>query len=69
MVRPKNNKLTVRLSNSNLKILNQIKHSGAFDTDSQTIRFCIEFTNAILCHIPETLAESFIALNDSHEDD
>uniref|UniRef100_A0A6M3LXR2 Uncharacterized protein n=1 Tax=viral metagenome TaxID=1070528 RepID=A0A6M3LXR2_9ZZZZ len=60
MARPKIDKITIRLSGSNIKILNSIRESGAFENDSQTVRFCIEFTNTILQNIPETIGESFV---------
>ena len=56
----KTNRLTLRLSNNDLVNLNSIKNTGAFDNESDTLRFCITFTNIILNMIPAAVVESFI---------
>lgn len=65
MTRPKSefsktNRISIRISNNDLSNLYSIKDSGDFKDDSNTIRFCITFSNIILNMIPAAVAEAYI---------
>lgn len=65
MARPKGefsktNRISIRVSNNDLKSLYSVKDSGDFDDDSESIRFCITFTSIVLNMLPAAIAETFI---------
>lgn len=70
MARPKGefsktNRITIRVSENDLKSLYSVKKSGDFNDDSESIRFCITFTSIVLNMIPAAIAETFIETAES----
>jgi hypothetical protein len=71
MARPKNdfsksNRISLRISDNDLKNLYTVRTAGDFKDDSESIRFCISFTNIVLNMLPAAIVESFIELSESH---
>ena len=60
MARKKSERVTIRFSSNDVKILNAIQKSGDFEDKSTTIRFCINLSSAILKSIPASIGESFL---------
>jgi len=60
MARKKSERVTIRFSSSDAKVLNAIQSSGDFEDRSTAIRFCINLTSAILKTIPASIGESFL---------
>lgn len=65
MARPKGefsktNRISIRVSENDLKSLYSVKKSGDFIDDSESIRFCITFTSIVLNMLPAAIAETFI---------
>lgn len=65
MARPKSefsktNRLSMRVGDNDLKNLYTVRTAGDFKDDSETIRFCISFTNIVLNMLPAAIVESFI---------
>lgn len=52
-------RITVRLSEADLKGLNKIQASGDFGEMSAAVRFCIHFTISLMKVIPAALVASF----------
>uniref|UniRef100_A0A6M3LZN0 Uncharacterized protein n=1 Tax=viral metagenome TaxID=1070528 RepID=A0A6M3LZN0_9ZZZZ len=67
MAQKRNNqeRIALRMTEKEIRILNNIQASGELQDRSATIRFCINFTKTILSIIPAALAESLI---DTSED-
>jgi hypothetical protein len=61
-------RVTLRLSNRDSRIISQIQKSGEFEDTSATIRWCISFTNTLLKIIPESIALSFLEAEEEVEE-
>ncbi len=71
MARPKSdfsktNRISLRISDNDLKNLYTVRKAGDFKDDSESIRFCISFTNIVLNMLPAAIVESFIELSESN---
>lgn len=53
-------KLSVRVSNRELRTLEKMQQSSGLPDVSSTVRFCIGFTQIVLSIIPEAVGEAFI---------
>ncbi|MDP2754424.1 MAG: hypothetical protein Q8P40_08550 [Nitrospirota bacterium] len=60
MSRSGNERMTVRLSASDLRGLGKIKASGDFEDMSAAVRWCIHFSVALLRAIPAAITNSFV---------
>ena len=60
MSNKKSERITLRLSSKEIKVVSQIQNSGDFEDVSTTIRFCVNFTNTLLKIIPASIGESFL---------
>jgi len=62
MAQKRNNqeRIALRMTEKEIRILDNIQASGELQDRSATIRFCINFTKTILSIIPAALAESLI---------
>ena len=60
MARKKSERVTIRFSPKDVKVLDAIQMSGGFEDTSTAIRFCINLTSAILKTIPASIGESFV---------
>ena len=69
MSNKKSERITLRLSSKEIKVVNQIRNSGDFEDVSTTIRWCINFTNTILKKIPEMIGESFLETEPQEEEE
>ena len=67
MARKKSERVTIRFSSNDVKILNAIQKSGDFEDKSTTIRFCINLSSAILKSIPASIGESFLETEEAAE--
>lgn len=56
----------IRFSERDLKNIKDIQQCGSFDSTSSTIRFCVAFTKTILSIIPESIAQSYIELEEKN---
>ncbi len=56
----KTNRISLRISDNDLKNLYTVRKAGDFKDDSEAIRFCISFTNIVLNMLPAAIVESFI---------
>ena len=57
----------IRFSERDLKNIRDIQKCGSFDSTSSTIRFCVAFTKTMLSIIPESVAQSYIELEEKNE--
>lgn len=69
MARPKSdfskkNRISLRVNDNDLNNLYSVKKAGDFKDDSETIRFCITFSNIVLNMLPAAIVESFIELSE-----
>ena len=69
MAQKKSERVTLRLSSRQSKVVSQIQQSGDFEDASATIRWCISFTNTLLKRIPVSIGESFLEMEDEVEED
>jgi hypothetical protein len=53
-------RITVRLSDADLKNLSKIQASGDFEDISATVRWCIHFSGFLLKSIPAAVINSFV---------
>lgn len=69
MAQKKNERVTLRLSGRETKIVGQLQKSGEFEDISATIRWCISFTNTLLKRIPASIGESFLEMEEEPEEE
>lgn len=58
----KTNRMSLRVSDNDLNNLYTVRKAGDFKDDSESIRFCISFTNIVLNMLPAAIVESFLEL-------
>lgn len=58
-------RITVRLSESDLKGLYKVQSSGDFSEMSEAVRWCIHFSIAIMKLIPVAVVNSFVGIEDT----
>lgn len=68
MSNKKSERITLRLSSKEIKVVNRIQNSGDFEDVSTTIRFCINFTNTLLKILPASIGESFLETEPPEEE-
>ena len=70
MAQKRNNqeRIALRMTEKEIRILDNIQASGELSDRSATIRFCINFTKTILSIIPAALAESLIDTSEEIDD-
>ena len=69
MAKKKSERVTLRLSNRDIRIVTQIQNSGEFEDISTTIRWCISFTNTLLKRIPASIGESFLEMEEDEAEE
>ena len=67
MAKKKSDRVTLRLSAWDTKVVAKLQKSGGFEDVSTTVRWCISFTNTLLKKIPETIGESFLVMDEDGE--
>lgn len=60
MSRSGKERITVRLSNSDIKGLSKIQASGDFEDMSASVRWCLHFTLTMMRMIPAAIMNSFV---------
>lgn len=69
MGQKRSERVTLRLSSRDLKVISQLRKSGEFEDISTTIRWCISFTNTLLKRIPASIGESFLEMEEEPEEE
>ena len=64
----KSERVTLRLSSRESKVIGTIQKSGDFEDVSTTIRFCVNFTNTLLKILPESIGLSFLETEEEEEE-
>lgn len=60
MSRSASRPLVIRISPTDEKHLRKIRECGDWDNDSAAVRFCIDFTSALLSILPAALIENYV---------
>lgn len=58
-MREKSERIDVRVTPRLLRNVRKLRESGEFPDDSETVRFCIQFTLTLMRVLPAVLVESF----------